>query len=79
MPLSQASIIITVYCLYGRERSARSSILSKCKSPSGSFYIIMAEMFEIACKLFENDVDELKKEWDVTCEPHIPQANIACR
>ena len=38
-----------------------------------------AELFEIACKLFENDVDELKKEWDVTCVPHIPQANIACR
>ena len=37
-----------------------------------------AELFEIACKLFENDVDELKKEWDVTCAPHIPQANIAC-
>ena len=37
-----------------------------------------AELFEIACKLFENDVDELKKEWDVTCVPHTQQANIAC-
>jgi len=37
-----------------------------------------AELFEIACKLFENDVDELKKEWDVTCIPHTQQANIAC-
>ena len=37
-----------------------------------------AELFEIACKLFENDVDELKKEWDVTCIPHVQQANIAC-
>lgn len=37
-----------------------------------------AELFEIACKLFENDVDELKKEWDVTCVPHVQQANIAC-
>ena len=37
-----------------------------------------AELFEIACKLFENDVDELKKEWDVTCVPHIPQTDIAC-
>ena len=37
-----------------------------------------AELFEIACKLFENDVDELKKEWDVTCAPHIPQTDIAC-
>ena len=36
-----------------------------------------AELFEIACKLFENDVDELKKEWDVTCVPHVQQANIA--
>ena len=39
---------------------------------------MMAELFEIACKLFENDVDELKKEWDVTCVPHVQQANIAC-
>ena len=37
-----------------------------------------AELFEIACKLFENDVDELKKEWDVTCVPHVQQTNIAC-
>ena len=37
-----------------------------------------AELFEIACKLFENDMDELKKEWDVTCAPHIPQTDIAC-
>ena len=37
-----------------------------------------AELFEIACKLFENDVDELKKEWDVTCVPHVQQSNIAC-
>ena len=37
-----------------------------------------AELFEIACKLFENDVDELKKEWDATCVPHVQQANIAC-
>ena len=23
-------------------------------------------------------IDELKKEWDVTCVPHTQQANIAC-